>query len=805
MPPVQATIAITPGSGQFLDAVSLTIGPNTVVRETMVLADPTNPTSLATITANNVAPPGANNIGVLPAIANAAAPTYVEGNQVLLSTDLTGALRVNVGSVVASNNITEWNSVALGSPSAYGTGPGAVNVIGVNAFVTNSVAVTGTFFQATQPVSIAGDVEVVQDTAADFNATVVGTGTFVVQASITTLGQQLAAASVPVVLTAAQISTLTPLTTVAVTQSTSPWVVSGTITANQGTSPWVVSLASTTITGTVAVTQSTSPWIVAGSGTAGTAATGVVTVQGIASMTPLLVTATFSAPQHVIVDSGTLTTVSTVTAVTSITNPVAVTGTFFQATQPVSIASGQVASGAFASGSIASGAIASGAIASGAIAAGAAAAGAFADGSVFVRSNAAATFPVTATIAAAQTIAVTNAGTFAVQEATLDAALISQEATTSGIKGLTAFGAVTTAAPTYTTGKSDALSLDVAGNLRVILNAETSKVIGTVNQGTSPWVVSGAVTTSGTATVIGTSTTILAAPSTNHARALTFLANAAAPTFTEGDLVLPSCDLSGHQRVVATGAAASGAAAAGNPVLVGGTAISTGHAKTIAVSETRGMLVVVCNDSAAIDALANNQVGFFYNVNDALTAVLTGGLVFNGASWDRQRSATIGNAVAATGIAAHASYGEYLSTAPAPTTGQYSALQTDNAGSLFVKNTRRSQTAAQGTTITTTTTATAVTATPAASTFADLSQLIITVTPIAGTAIAFTATLSDGTNTYIYDLDTGVIATGGGDLLVANFNPPLPATSAATGWTVALSVNAVVAHITTVVVLQKAS
>lgn len=103
----------------------------------------------------------------------------------------------------------------------------------------------------------------------------------------------------------------------------------------------------------------------------------------------------------------------------SSSNPVPVSGTVavsnFPATQPVSIASGQVASGAFASGSIASGAIASGAIASGAIAAGAAAAGAFADGSVYVRSNAAATFPVTATIAAAQTIAVTNAGTFAVQ------------------------------------------------------------------------------------------------------------------------------------------------------------------------------------------------------------------------------------------------------------------------------------------------------------------------------------------------------------------------------------------------------
>lgn len=38
------------------------------------------------------------------------------------------------------------------------------------------------------------------------------------------------------------------------------------------------------------VTQGTIPWVVSGQGTAGTAATGVVTVQGIASMTKLLVT-----------------------------------------------------------------------------------------------------------------------------------------------------------------------------------------------------------------------------------------------------------------------------------------------------------------------------------------------------------------------------------------------------------------------------------------------------------------------------------------------------------------------------------
>ncbi len=97
--------------------------------------------------------------------------------------------------------------------------------------------------------------------------------------------------------------------------------------------------------GTFPVTQSTSPWIVAGGGTAGTAATGVVTVQGIAAMTPL-----------------------------------SVSGTFFQATQPVSVASAQIASGAYASGSIGSGAIASGAVASGAVASGAFASGAVSSG-----------------------------------------------------------------------------------------------------------------------------------------------------------------------------------------------------------------------------------------------------------------------------------------------------------------------------------------------------------------------------------------------------------------------------------------
>jgi len=63
--------------------------------------------------------------------------------------------------------------------------------------------------------------------------------------------------------------------TVAVTQSTSPWVVSGTVAVSnfpatqvvdQGTSPWVVGDGggSLTVDGTVSVTQGTSPWVVGG-------------------------------------------------------------------------------------------------------------------------------------------------------------------------------------------------------------------------------------------------------------------------------------------------------------------------------------------------------------------------------------------------------------------------------------------------------------------------------------------------------------------------------------------------------------
>jgi hypothetical protein len=84
------------------------------------------------------------------------APSYTTAQTSPLSLTTAGALRTDSSAVTqpvsgtvtttppanASTNITQWNSVALGSPSAYGTSPGAVNVPGVNAFITNTPTVT---------------------------------------------------------------------------------------------------------------------------------------------------------------------------------------------------------------------------------------------------------------------------------------------------------------------------------------------------------------------------------------------------------------------------------------------------------------------------------------------------------------------------------------------------------------------------------------------------------------------------------------------------------------------------------------
>lgn len=67
--------------------------------------------------------------------------------------------------------------------------------------------------------------------------------------------------------------------------------------------------------------------------------------------------------------------------------------------------------------------------------------------------------------------------------------IVSQGSTTTGEKGPLIQGAVTTAAPTYTTAQTSPLSLTTAGALRIDGSATTQPISGTVtaNQGGAPW------------------------------------------------------------------------------------------------------------------------------------------------------------------------------------------------------------------------------------------------------------------------------------------------------------------------------
>ena len=179
-----------------------------------------------------------------------------------------------VSGTVAATQSGTWStgrtwSLASGIDSVSAVQSGTWN-IGTLTSITNPVAVTGTFWQAIQPVS--GTVTANQGTspwvvsgtltaAEDKNYGTVGATTLRTAAQIgnalgaadfaagnssaQTLRVVVASNQVAIPVTGTFWQATQPVSgTVAVTQSTSPWVVSGAVTANQGTSPWVVSAAS---------------------------------------------------------------------------------------------------------------------------------------------------------------------------------------------------------------------------------------------------------------------------------------------------------------------------------------------------------------------------------------------------------------------------------------------------------------------------------------------------------------------------------------------------------------------------------
>lgn len=187
-------------------------------------------------------------------------------------------------------------------------------------------------------------------------------------------------------------------------------------------------------------------------GTAGTASTDVLSVQGIASMTALK------------------------TDSSATTQPVS--GTFWQATQPVS---GTVTANiqANASTNVAQVNGVTPLMGNGVTGTGSLRVTLASDTSsntnAFKVDGSAVTQPVSGTITA--NIGTTNGVAL---DASVTGLQVAQGSTSSGQKGGLAQGAVTTAAPTYTTAQTSPLSLTTAGALRVDNSAVTQPVSGTI-------------------------------------------------------------------------------------------------------------------------------------------------------------------------------------------------------------------------------------------------------------------------------------------------------------------------------------
>lgn len=209
-----------------------------------------------------------------------------------------------ISGTVAATQSGTWNIATVTAITAITNAlPAGSNVIG--HVITDTGSTT----------AVTGSVTVAQGTAANLNATVVGTGTFVTQSTLAAETTKV----IGVVRNADGSGNLLTST-------------GNTLDVNLKTSSITlpVSLTSTTITGTVAVTQSTTPWVISGGGTAGSAATGVVTIQGIASMTPVQVSqATASNLNATVVGTGTFVVQATLAAETT-----KVIGTVNQGTSP---------------------------------------------------------------------------------------------------------------------------------------------------------------------------------------------------------------------------------------------------------------------------------------------------------------------------------------------------------------------------------------------------------------------------------------------------------------------------------------
>lgn len=591
-----------------------------------------------------------------------------------------GGVSAAFGSAIGSN----------GTPGGFKDGSGnfqpllgdVTNGQWVNIKAAISLPVTGTFFQATQPISVAslplpsgaatqatlasiltalnspfqagGSIGnttfgATQATASALNATVVGTGTFAVQltgatnninniagtislptgaatsalqstgnsslATIATntpaLGQALAAGSVPVVLTAAQITTLTPLSTVTVTQGTGTnlHVVCDSGCAGSGGTSATFGATFPTIGTPVGFSQGGN--FVAATGTSGNlnvqcancSGSGVSTADEAAWTAGSSVFVGIGGAYQTTATSNPLTSGQQGFAQLTINRALHInlrnsTGVEIgNSTTPVQVSLANTA----------------------------------ANGTALLVTGTAGTFPITA----ASLPLPTGASTSALQPTNA-----AQASTTSGQTGGLAMGAVTTGSPAYTTAQTNPLSLTTAGALRVDASATTQPVNGTITSN------------------VGTGTRPISIAS----------AQVASGAFASGSLAAGSIvDLASVLTPLAANTATATKALA-----IGAQFLTT--QPTLTTTQQASLLTTVRGELLVAPGVSGFSVTATQATGTNLHMVCDSGCSGSGGT-----SSTFATTFPTAGTAAGA---EYLSSPPTLTSGQMVALQTTVNGSL---------------------------------------------------------------------------------------------------------------------------
>jgi fibronectin-binding autotransporter adhesin len=650
---------------------------------------------------------------VVGAAYNPTAPVVASGQGVALQTDSHGNLLVNIvsGGTGGNASVSATGTAVPAYATAIGMQDGSGNLQIVSG--ANPLPITGSISATNPSVGTDGSSGPTSSTqigsqdgggnlqaassAHPIPVTVISGGgspnvnLVQVGGSSISLGQATMAGSLPVVIANNQSSL--PVTvgnfpaTTAVTQSTSPWVTS--FSAPQHVIIDSATLGTVTVTGTVAI-----------SGTVASTQSGTWNV-GLNAGTNVI--------GHVITDSGSTTAVTgTVTVSGTVTSNqgtspwisnIEASGTALTATGSslnVNITGGSTAGTQYTNGAV---------VASGSLIGtqslgydGANVRAIATDGSgqqkVLVEN-----FPATQAVTQSTSpwvvsgTVTSNIGTTngLALDATVSGLQVAQGSTTSGQNGSLIQGAVTTAAPTYTTGKTDPLSLTTAGALRTDSSATTQPVSGTVtaNAGT------------------GTFNTQDAADQTIGA-AVSTKAIMVGTKDNSGNVQFLTLDASGNLKVTGGGggtqytdetAETAGAFTITVAGMYNGTQVrglradSSDNLKVnlqTAIPAGTNVIGHVIADSGSTTAVTGN-VTVVQPTGTNLHAVVDSGTVTanigttNGLALDAtvanvQGSATGGTAASKSDLVG----GVYNSSAPTLTNGQQASLQLDSSGNLKI-------------------------------------------------------------------------------------------------------------------------